>query len=286
LSLYHYITAFVEDYQVKKKHFLTVSLALILLVGASGCGFLNKVKAKDNLNKAAQFFNQGNYDEALKLLEEALELDPTLKNLKPYYGATLYAKYNLGGDEQFLHKALDVYLEIYQEETQKASPDAETLGNTVAYIAVIYDNMGDAEKKLEWTKKRLEIPGLAPRDQAEIYYTLGANVWQDCYQITQKYIVNRPPEPTYNVPEEEASKVRDMAQKGLEYLNKAVSLSPEYPEPWSYIGLLDRELAKLEKDSQKKQQLIKEADQAKDKYLELKKREQQQKQESPPQEGS
>lgn len=253
------------------------SIALALVVGISGCGFLNTVKAKDNLNRAAAAYNHGDYDTALKLLEEALQLDPNLPQLKPYYGATLYAKYNLSGQEQYVRKALDVYQEIYQQESQKPSPDAKTLSNAVAYLAVIYDNLGDKEKKREWLKKRLDLPGMTPQSKAEVYYTLGTGYWQDSLEITEKYKINRPGgEPAYQVPDEEVPKVRDLANKGLEYIDQALALDPEYGDAWTYKGLLLRALAKAEKDPKREKQLIDQADEARNKALELIKRKQEQ----------
>ncbi|MBI3951082.1 MAG: tetratricopeptide repeat protein [Acidobacteria bacterium] len=254
------------------------SIALALVIGASGCGFLNTVKAKDHLNRAAQAYNAGDYDTALGLLKQALELDPNLPQLKPYYGATLYAKYNLSGEEQYVQEALKVYQEIYQQESQNPNPDEKTLSNSVAYIAVIYDNLGDKDKKREWMLKRLDLPGMTPVDKAEVYYGLGTGYWQDSFEITQKYIINKPPEPEYQVPEEEAVKVREFANKGLEYINQALSLNPEYGDALTYKNLLLRELAKVEKDPKAKKQLLEQADAARNKALEILKRKQEQEQ--------
>jgi tetratricopeptide (TPR) repeat protein len=261
-------------------------LALALMVGMSGCGFLNTIKAKDNLNRAAAAYNHGDYDQALALLEEALTLDPDLPQLKPYYGATLYAKYNLSGEEEYVRKALDVYQEIYNQERQKESPDAQTLNNSIAYIAVIYGNLGEKEKKREMMLERLKVPGVTPQEQAEVYYGLGTEYWQDSFEITQKYVVPRPPEPTYEVPEEEAPKVRELANKGLEYIEQALALEPEYGDAWTYKNLLLRELAKLEKVASAKKRFIDQADEARNRALELIKRkqeEQQQQQQQAPQ---
>jgi len=272
---------------VKGKQVLVWSLALALMVGMSACGFLKTVTAKDLLNQAALAYNHGNYDQALTLLERALELDPSLPQLKPYYGATLYAKYNLNGDEQYVRKALDVYQEVYGEESQKASPDTRTLNNAIAYIAVIYDNLGEKDKKREWMMKRLDLPGVTPTEKAEVYYGLGTGYWQDSFEVTQKYVINRLPEPSYEVPEEEAPKIRQLANKGLEYIEQALALEPEYGDAWTYKGLLLRELAKVEKDVKAKKQLMDEADAARNQAVDLIKRkqqeQQQQRQQQPPQ---
>lgn len=268
---------------MKGKQVAAWSLGLALVVGVSGCGFLNTVKAKDNLNRAAAAYNHGDYDQALQLLEEALRLDPTLPQLKPYYGATLYAKYNLSGEETYVRKALEVYQEIYQQERQKESPDARTLNNAISYMAVIYDNLGEKEKKREMMLERLKIPGITPREQAEVYYGLATGYWQDSFEITQKYVINRPPEPTYDVPDEEVPKVRQLANKGLEYIEQALALDPEYADAWTYKNLLLRELAKVEKQASAKKKLIEQAEESRNRALELIKRKQAEQPQSSPQ---
>ncbi|GEM_PF-4043760 len=251
-------------------------LVLLLVVGLSGCRFLNKVKAKDRLNTAAVEYKHGNYERAQELLEEALALDPTLPQLKPYYGATLYARFNLTGDEEFAHKALEVYQQVYEEQMQKDNPDVETLNNTLAYIAAIYGNLGDTEKKHEWMKKRLELPGMTPESKAEIYYSLATDYWNDAFQITQQYVMNK-----QEVPDEEIPKVRELANKGLEYIEQALALRPEYADALTYKNLLLRELAKVEKDPKVKEQLISQADEIRQRAMELMKRKREEEQMSP-----
>lgn len=272
-----------EAQNVKRKQVTLVSLALVLMVGMSGCDFLKMIKAKDNLNRAAAAYNHGDYDQALTLLEEALTLYPDLPQLKPYYGATLYAKYNLSGEEEYVHKALDVYQEIYTAERQKESPDAQTLNNAIAYIAVIYDNLGEKDKKREMMLERLNVPGMTDANKAEVYYGLGTGYWQDSFEITQKYVVTRPPEPTYEVPDEEKPKVRELANKGLEYIEQALALEPEYGDAWTYKNLLLRELAKVEDNAAAKKKFIDQADEARNRAMDLIKRKQEEQQQQQPQ---
>jgi hypothetical protein len=63
-------------------------------------------------------------------------------------------------------------------------------------------------------------------------------------------------------------------QAGLDEVDKALALKPDYFEALTYKNLLLRSQALLEKDPAKQQQLIKQADQLRDKAQELQKQKQ------------
>jgi tetratricopeptide (TPR) repeat protein len=65
---------------------------------------------------------------------------------------------------------------------------------------------------------------------------------------------------------------REQAGKGLEAVNKALQIKPDYMEALVYKGLLLRVQAALEKDAAKQQQLLKEAVALKDQAEDLKKK--------------
>jgi len=274
---------------VKKKGLLILVIlvvGLLVTLGATqGPGFYRIVKAKDRLNNGAIAYQKGDYDAALDFLKESLELNPNDPRAKLFYAATLYAKFNATSDKQLAFEALDIYMEINQKEPSNA--------DAIAYIAVIYKNLADAaeseaerndymQKYREWTLKRLDLPGTTEKAKAEIYYTLGQGYWTESFQITQRYQINRPPQPvTWSVPESEVPNVRQKVQAGLEYLNRAIEIDPEYSDAWAYINLLYREQAKVETDKKVIATLTKQADAARNKAIELMKKRQQQQQSQP-----
>lgn len=256
------------------KQIVVVGTVVALVLTLSGCQFINTIKAKDNLNQAAYAFNRGEYDTALELLKTALSQDPNLPQLKAYYGATLYAKYNLSGEESLAKEALQVYQEIYEQESQKPNPDTQSLSNAIAYIATIHGSLNNKEEKRKWMLRRADVPGMTDKDKAEIYYILGTEFWGEATTITAKYRINKFPEPEYNVPDAERPKVVELANKGLEYIDRALSLAPEYGDAWTYKNLLLREKAYVERDPQKRKALMDEANKVRDKAIELMKRKQ------------
>ncbi len=254
-----------------KKRVIPRAVALVLLsalgIGAQGCGFVSKIKAKDRLNKGANAYNRGDYDDAIRLLKEATQLDPASEQIKLFYAATLYAKFSLSGDEQFARDSLKLYDAIHQADPN--NPDA------IAYIAIIYGNLGDKEKQREWTKKRLELPSLTDQQKAEIYYTLGQSYYNDSFQLTQRYRVTDDP-PAANVPDDQLPALRDVQRLAFENLNQAIALDPEYGFAYTYLNLAYREQAKIEKDMRAKKELVKKADEIRAKAIELNKRKQEQ----------
>jgi len=57
---------------------IAITLA-ILVVTTSGCGLINRVRAKNQLNEAARAYHEGHFDEAEQHSRRALELILTAK---------------------------------------------------------------------------------------------------------------------------------------------------------------------------------------------------------------
>lgn len=105
---------------------------------------------------------------------------------------------------------------------------------------------------------------------AERYFVDGVRRWEDVARDIRKYQDRDAAKPTDNIPEEKAAKLRERGQSALELFKKAVSLRSDFAEPWRYLSFLYRELVKLETDAKAKDQLLEQAREAHDKYLEIK----------------
>src|SRR5262249_54547122 len=71
----------------------------------------------------------------------------------------------------------------------------------------------------------------------------------------------------------EVEKTKQLINEGIDALNKALQINPEYANAVDYLNLLYREQAKFTKDEAQKRELIKKADQLAVKGLELRKKE-------------
>ena len=88
---------------------------------------------------------------------------------------------------------------------------------------------------------------------SEAYYAFGQDLWNKSYQT-----------PLEVMPVEERKAI---IQKGLDVMNMATELNTEYPHPYSYIGLLYREMIKV--DPQKRDAYIAKNEEYNKKFVEL-----------------
>ncbi len=126
------------------------------------------------------------------------------------------------------------------EETYLKGRDAKPNDPTVYLtVAGYYNRQGDFPKLVENLRKRIELEPQNP----EAYYTLATYYWDKAsrdFRLTDK---------------EKMQFVLD----GLEAIDKALSIKPDYMEAITYKGLLLRTQAIVEKDPKKQQQLLREA---------------------------
>jgi len=112
-------------------------------------------------------------------------------------------------------------------------------------LAGFYNRQGQFEKTMEaWQTRAVKDP-----KNPEAYQTIATFYWDEAYR-----------DPRVKEPEKRA-----FVQKGIEAVNTALELNPNYSEALVYKGLLLRLQANMEKDPTKQQALIKEADELRDK---------------------
>src|SRR5688500_4800848 len=68
----------------------------VLVATASGCGVINRIRSKNELNEAARAFRQGRYVEAEQHSRQAAELDPNNKTAPMFIARTIHAQYRPG----------------------------------------------------------------------------------------------------------------------------------------------------------------------------------------------
>jgi len=112
-------------------------------------------------------------------------------------------------------------------------------------LAGFYNRQGEFDKTMEALKARTQQEPNNP----EAYYTIATFYWEKAYR-------------DFTTPE---PKKIEYVQAGLEAIDKALSLKPDYFEALTYKNLLLRVQANLEKNPAKQQALLREADQYRDK---------------------
>ncbi len=110
----------------------------------------------------------------------------------------------------------------YLEKQLESRPKDLSLINQ---IATLYQKKGDFTKSLEYFEKRANMD---PNNK-ETWYTLGVNCWARSYHGGVA------------VSQEEREQV---VEKGIQALDKALAIDPDYFDALSYINLIYREKAK------------------------------------------
>ena len=259
-----------------------VTLILFSVALTSGC---NKIKSKQEIKKGNDFFKATQYQTALAAYQEALRLDPNTKKLHKNIGLAYMGLYQPGSkhpkDLEYAAKAIE-HLKIYTEafpQDRKAREflvslylTTERFDDAIAFyqgmvkddpkdtramqsLAQMYFKKGDVDNAVMWLKRRLAAE-TTPEAKAEVYYFIGVQAWDR----------------SYNFPDIDPVQRMHIVDEGLDALNKALQIRPDYFEALSYINLLYREKAKIETDPVKQQEYTDTANKYLQQALELRKK--------------
>ena len=218
-------------------------LLFALLMGATGCNIL---KARSDLNKGVQAYKNAKYDQAINFFKEAVSLDPSLVNARMYL-ATAYAQQFVPGvDNPDNNKNADAAIEQYQE-VLKLHPGREQEINSLKGIAYLYLQMKKFDQAKQYYGKAIQLDA----NDAELYYSIAVIDWTQVYQPRMQLWAEQGLKPTEELKSEKAcQKLKDTnadkVNEGLQMLNKAVQLRPEYPDAMAYLNLLYREKAHID----------------------------------------
>jgi len=119
-------------------------------------------------------------------------------------------------------------------------------------LAGFYQRQGEFDRLIAAVQQRAELEPNNP----EAHYSIASYYWDEAYRNTRL---------------SEAQK-RDYIRKGMDEVEKALQIKPDYVEAIVYKGLLLRLQAGMEKDLKKQQELLKEATQLQEKAAEMKKK--------------
>ncbi len=252
---------------------------LVLVVAASGC---NKLKARDLLNKGVTAFKNGQSDAAIEFFKQAKQADPDLLNARLYL-ATAYAslyipgapsKENLSRGEQ----AVAEFKEVLEKDANNIS--------AIDGIGSILFQMGGQPfdpKKFEESKTYHQRHIQLKPEDPEPYYWIGVIDWTLAYRANgemrieynkkniKKQVRDDDPLPPAIRPEY-ASQYGPIIDEGINDLQKAISLRPEYDDAMAYLNLLYRRKADMVESAAERDTLKKQADDLVEKVKEIKQR--------------
>jgi tetratricopeptide (TPR) repeat protein len=265
------------------------AVTLLLLLGMVGAGTgCDDIRARKLVKEGNDLYRKGEFQEAIKLYDEAALLKPDLA--KVYVNrAYAYQQMFAPGDtsKQNMERAEGLITSV--KKAREFQPEREDLRNlliqvwidakkyddalaffklildkdpknleAIQTIGVIYSKWGKFDEALTWYKKRTEIQPNHP----EAFYAVGTLIWEKLHADSQ----NGPDKLT--IPKPERLKLCDDA---IAQLKKSLELNPKYIDAMTYMNLTLREKAISEESLEKGQVDVKEADEWMKKALELQK---------------
>jgi tetratricopeptide (TPR) repeat protein len=255
---------------MKKKPDLKLLIALLALVMTTqGCGVVYKLLAKDKLNEGVREFNKGKFDLAEEKFKHALELSPDMLNAQLFYARALNSRFDQSLTENLGLETIKAYDNII-----KMNPnDQEAVDRALAFKAAVYDKLASVstDKAEEYKKKhhdtlleRVNVPSAKTQAKADVYYTIGVDMWKAAYAMSAPYVSKKQP-----IPPDVQEKMKPNIQKAHEYLQKALSVDPNYANAYYYETLTIREDAKLTADPAKLKEYENQIKAALDKYKQI-----------------
>ena len=254
---------------------LTLVAAVLVLFSSVGCG---KLRARDQLNKGVTAYKNAKYEEAIDHFQQSVALDPTLINAKMYLATAFAQQYIPGVEDPDNLKMAEQAIEQYKRVLDVPGAARDQKVNSAKGIAYLYLNM----KKFDNAKKYYRMAGDIDPNDPEPYYSVGVIDWTACYQprMEERAKLGLKPDENLNPKNQDQKKVcaelkvknAPLIQEGIDSLNKAITLRPDYDDAMAYLNLMYREKADVECDDlNARQEDLKTADHWVDQTLSTKK---------------
>ena len=238
---------------------IAIVLAVLVAISA-GCGVVNRIRAKNQLNEAARAYREGRFVEAEQHSREAAQLDPNNKTAPMFIARTIHAQYRPGVQTPEniakAQQAIDAYHEILRK-----NPKDEEAYKAIAYL---YGSIKEEQKLRDWISARAANESVQPEKRAEAYVVLASKDWDCSFKITElpsnkmTTLDQATNKATVSYKKPKDQKDFDQAQmcvkKGLTEAENAIKFDPLNESAWSYKTNLLLEASKLaEMDNQTEQ---------------------------------
>jgi tetratricopeptide (TPR) repeat protein len=224
---------------------ITTAAALLVVLAASGCSDkINYLRARSSLNSGVKAFEAADFPRAVEHFGRAIELDPALMDARTYRACAYMMQYVPAGESEDNERIAEQAIAGFQEVL------ARDPGNKLAqeYVASLYYNMKEFDKA---KKAYSELLALNP-DHKIAHYTIGVIDWAQTYEPRLEVRADlgmKPDDPgpikDKKAREELAAKNLPLVEEGLQHLQKAVAIDPQYDDAMVYINLLYREQADI-----------------------------------------
>ena len=226
------------------QRFLVLFATVLVILSSTGC---NKLKARDHLNKGVQAFKNQKFEQAIDHFQQAVALDPTLTNARLYLATAFTQQYIPGIDtpdnNRYGEQAIDTYKQVLQADPKNI--------NSIKGIAYLEWQMKRFDLAKEYDKKASQVD---PNDP-EPYYSVAVIDWTQTYVPRQEARNKLQMKPDEFLPAKDKKVCAEMREKntadvqeGIDNLNKALQLRPDYDDAMAYMNLMYRERADIQCD--------------------------------------
>lgn len=254
-----------------------IAAVLVLATGIGGC---SKLKARDLLNKGVAAFKNGQYDVAVEDFKQAKDLDPDLLNARLYLATAYASQYIPGAPSEQNQRVGGQAVEEFKEVLEKHPDNLNAIDGVGSILFQMAGTPFDPKKFEESKIYHQKHIDLKP-DDPEPYYWLGVIDWTLAFRANgemrreynekniKKQVKDTDPLPAA-IRGDYLSKYGSLIDEGIEKLQKAISIRPDYDDAMAYLNLLYRRKADTVESADQRAELIKQADDLVDKVKEIK----------------
>lgn len=240
------------------------------LVCVAGC---NKLRARDLLNQGVQAYKLAQFDQAEEDFKQAAALDPTLTNARVYL-ATAYASQFVPGSPapanlQYGHEAIAQFKTVLDSEPNNLSA-IDGIGSMLYNLGTTPFDASMLDQAKQYHEKHIQLQP----DAAQPYYWVGVIDWTIAFNANRAlradyntHLTRRQKPITFTDPlpndlrDQFASKYSQTVDEGIQDVQKAMQLRPNYSDAMSYLNLLYRQKADMVTSTDERANLLQQADQ-------------------------
>jgi hypothetical protein len=150
------------------------------------------------------------------------------------------------------------------QKVLELSTDCHMKFNAMGFLASLYTDVGDKEKANEWETNVVAMPCATPEVKAGPYFRQAVEQWQCAYEISERYADRRrlAAEPFHArnfINEADKQNFETCVAKGMDLIEKALAIHPDFVDALGYKCLLLREKQKATINEAERSSLDKEA---------------------------
>ena len=248
-----------NDFRFERSNLVIVGALLVLLSSTHPAASQNvsvsrtaaQQQASLELNAAAAAYRNGDFLEAQRHSEKALEIDPENRAAPIFVARCIHARYK-PGDSTIENQSVAREAIVAYQRILSRFPNEDEPYKAVAYL---YSALRDDQLLTDWVLKRAGDSSMPNDKRAEAYIVLASRYWDCSFKITELPIVKRTTVDLvsnqvtiqYRKPKDDAdfNQAQQCANQGLQFAEMAIGLVTDDEAAWSYKTNLLLELSKL-----------------------------------------